>query len=376
MLGNLLISIHIYIQLPTIMHTGEQEALDSIIHVFQPSVQSIYRRDRILSFFNPFLIYEYIAQDWKTLLNIPSLVTNCTFVSDKLLLGLRLVSVIPNFSITRLPLNLQLPVHTTSSTNIDRVKIDHMLVVVFTSAKTKFRFDVARQSWIPHLVERKIEQDKCVATNNTDCIEFFRCCLNTSNTASAKMIVLSDENDRERGIITLPELKDEADYLDGQHRQLRIMKHIIKDCEQAPVTKCLLRNIRWIALIEDNTWFNVNKTLAALSLLDWKRPVVVGHLPIGESNGNDLLYITSTAGIFLSKSAFVIIGSRMYLSCPYCKSYDLTIGACSAISSIERIHMSVFLTARPIDLTATMISNAATIHGMSPHEMLNLSKLI
>ena len=369
--ANILISIHMHIKLPFIIKEDGIN-LKSIIHKFSSSAQSIYqRKNHIFSIFNPILVYKYIYEDWKTFLDIPPLIKQCTFISTKLLQGLRFVNMISNSSFPFLPPVNEFPKHLLGFKNDSTVHLQNLLIVLLTSTRTSQRFDAARKTWIQHLTFNKSTNYKCTSTIHDECMEYFRCCLNISGNTSAKLIAVSDEIDVERGIITIPELKRKVSYHDAQHRQLMIMKHILRNCNDSFADKCLLKNIRWVALIDDDTWLNVNRTIEILSLLNSKQPIIVGHILTEQESSQDLLYTSGGAGTFLSESAFTIIASKLYDSCPFCKYNDLTIGTCASISNIERVHIPLFLAFRPKKLTPLIISNVATIHYMTPQDMLN-----
>jgi hypothetical protein len=225
-------------------------------------------------------------------------------------------------------------------------------------------------------MQHKRKRYKCVTLQRPDCFEYFYCCLNISRTSSAKLIAISDKADYKRGIVTLPKLQEKTSYLDAQHRQLEVMRLVVESCEREPSDNCLLTDIRWIILADDDTWFNVEKTLDILSIFDWKHSLAVGHILTEQESDKDLLYIAGGAGIFLSKPAFKIIASKLYRSCPFCKYNDLTIGACSAISNIERVHVPLFLAFRPAILSPLILSNVATIHYMNPTDMINSTSLL
>ncbi len=177
-------------------------------------------------------------------------------------------------------------------------------------------------------------------------------------------------------MITLTKLQGKRNYSDAQHRQLEVMKTLIDACQGESQGSCLLKGVRWVALIDDDTWLNVNRLLDILSLLNWKRPLAVGHILTEQESDKDLLYISGGAGIFLSKSAFEIVASKLYSSCPFCKYNDLTIGACLAMSYIERVHIPLFLAFRPNVVSPLVLSNVATIHYMTAHDMVSSSKLL
>ncbi|CAF1117662.1 unnamed protein product [Rotaria magnacalcarata] len=245
------------------------------------------------------------------------------------------------------------------------------MIILLTSSRTIARFDAARQTWIPHLSAMKsIDLDQKCLYSSIRCLEYFECCLNISSGKSAKLIIVSDDADPHRGIVTLPELHGKMNYLDAQHRQLKMIKHLIK------FGRHLIAHIRWVALTDDDTWLNVNQILAVLAMLDWQKPMAVGHILTEQESTKDLLYVSGGAGIFLSISAFSIIASRLYTYCPFCKYNDLTVGVCLASSGIERVHVPSFVAFRPTELTFEVLTNVASIHYMSPQDMINATKIL
>ena len=368
-----MITIHMRATLSEFISQDNSNGLSKRTHrTFSDTAQVIYRRNyNLFSFLNPVFIYHYIIHDWKTLLDIPPLVSHCTFITENLLMRMRWATIISNSTFPFLPPIESLPIELLSLDVSTATTRPHMLIIMLTSTKTKERFDAARNSWIQHLIRRNSTSLRCIGLVDYNCIEYFSCCLNISQIESAKLIVVGDDFDQNRGIITLPQLERKASYLDAQHRQLQIMKYIIGGCERNDASSCLLTDIRWIGLIDDDTWLNVEKTLSILSVFDWKRSIAIGHILTEQEDDRDLLYVAGGGGIFLTQLAFVDIATNLYQSCPFCKYNDVTIGACAAISNVQRLHIPMFLAFRPSELPYTLLSNVATIHYMDPSDMIN-----
>src|SRR5437660_6727 len=85
---------------------------------------------------------------------------------------------------------------------------------------------------------------------------------------------------------------------------LKKIKYIFKQCQDKSSNNCLLENIRWIGLIDDDTWINVKRIIDVLSFLNWKRSMIVGHILAEHLNDEDLLYTSGGGGIFLSRPTF------------------------------------------------------------------------
>jgi hypothetical protein len=311
MLLNVVISVHMRFHMPLII--VDTVDLDIVGNMFSTTGQRIFNRQQyLLSLLNPFLVLSYVLHDWETILNIPPLISQCPVVSTKLLLGLRFATIIPNTSYPLLVPRTFFKQELLSRSTTSSTKAHHLMIILLTSSQTVTRFDVARRTWIASLSTIKsIDPGQQCLYTSIHYLEYFECCLNLSNGKSAKLIIVSDEADSQRGIVTLPELRGKVSYLDAQHRQLKMIKHLIETNTR------LLVNIRWIALVDDDTWLNFNQTLAALSILDWQKPIAIGHILTEQESDNDLLYASGGAGIFLSKSAFSIIASKLYNSCPF-----------------------------------------------------------
>ncbi|CAF2065851.1 unnamed protein product [Rotaria magnacalcarata] len=370
MLVNILISLHMRHGMPLII--VDRSELGDVSNMFSHSGILVFNRHQhLLSLLNPHLIVRYITQDWTTLLNIPPLIAQCPLLTTKLLLGLRFATIVSNSTSPILAPRSFFRADLLSKTVTSHVKRCHLMVVLLTSSRTVFRLDAARRTWITNLSEMTSKgiTHECFSIS-MQCPEYFKCCFNVSDKKSAKLIIVSDVIDSRRGIITLPELSGRTNYADAQHRQLRMIKHL------AEKNSHLLTNTRWIALIDDDTWLNVNQTLLLLSMLDWHKPIAVGHILTEQESDKDLLYLSGGAGIFLSMPAFSIIASKLYNSCPFCRYNDLTIGVCLAMSGIERLHVPSFLAFRPTELTREVLSNVASIHYMTPQDMENATDIL
>jgi hypothetical protein len=367
---NIVISVHMRHQMPLVI----VDTADLVIaeNMFSRTGRFVFNRQQhLLSLLNPYLGMSYITQDWKTLLNIPPLIAQCPLVTTKLLLHLRFATIISNATYPSLAPRSFFRANLLSRAGTRRIKKRHLMIILLTSSRTVLRFDAARRTWIAHLSEVRPTdiKHKCLHVS-MQCPEYFQCCLNISDEKTAKLIIVGDKTDPQRGIITLPELRGKTSYVDAQHRQLRMIKHIIEENPH------LLVNIRWIALIDDDTWLNVNQTLLVLSLLDWYKPIAVGHILTEQESDQDLLYLSGGAGIFLSRPAFSVISSKLYNSCPFCRYNDLTIGVCLAMSGIERVHVPSFLAFRPANLTIEVLANVASIHYMTPQDMTNATDIL
>jgi hypothetical protein len=374
---NILISIDMKIKLPSII-IDDGIKLESVIDKLNSLSKIIYRRkDNLLSLFNPYLIYIYIISDWMILLNIPPIIKDCSFITTNLLIGLRNVIIISNKSISFLQQKNQIPKYLLSLNQSSEFQLENLLIILLTSNKTKSRFVGARKSWINYLTHQKLKTQTCIKKMNPNCLEYFQCCLNISKNTSAKLIAIGDEIDYHRGIVTIPELNGKSNYLDAQHRQLKILKYILTECKnKSSNNNCLLNNIRWIGLIDDDTWINVNRLIDILSIMNWKHPMIVGYVLSEHVTNKDLLYTSGGAGIFLSRSAFDIITPKLYESCPFCKYNDVTIGACSSISNIQRIHIPLFIPIPSYPLSQNITSNVATIHYINPYDMINFTNYL
>lgn len=350
----------------------DKSDLDIVSNSFSPMGRCIfYLHKNLPSLFNPVLAFSYIFQDWKTLLSIPPLIHQCSAISTKLILGLRFATIIPNTTYPFLAPKTFFKPELLSRFKLPGVEVQHLMIILLTSSRTVTRFDAARRSWVQSLSSIKSvdPEQQCLHTS-LHCIEYFECCLHLPDGKSAKLIIVSDEADLERGIVTIPEIRGKVSYLDAQHRQLRMIIHLMTTNAR------LFLNIHWVALIDDDTWLNVNQTLSVLSILDWRKPVATGHILTEQESDKDLLYVSGGAGIFLSISAFSIIASKLYRSCPFCKYNDLTVGACLASSGIERVHVPSFLAFRPTELIPEILANVASIHYMSPQDMLNATTIL
>ncbi|CAF2097938.1 unnamed protein product [Rotaria magnacalcarata] len=186
---------------------------------------------------------------------------------------------------------------------------------------------------------------------------------------SARLIAISDEEDISRGIVTLPKLRGQRSYLQAQHRQFRLLKYLEHDCRLLN-KKCWLANIVWIALIDDDTRVNVPRLMELLRMSDFTRPLAIGHLLTDvQENRDDLIYHGGGAGMFFTRAAFEIVLPKLYNQCPFSKYNDVTLGACLTISHVERVHLSSFLSFRPVNLTFTLIVNVVSIHYMTVDDM-------
>jgi len=126
--------------------------------------------------------------------------------------------------------------------------------------------------------------------------------------------------------------------------------------------KYLLNEINWIGLIDDDTWINIQQLIRILNLFNWNKSMIIGHVLTDNLSENHLFYVSGGGGIFLSRSSFDRITPKLYASCPFCKYNDITIGVCSSILNITRIHIQSFLAFKYNQLILNITSNLATIH--------------
>lgn len=365
-----------HVALSSILRNNDENSLTKY-HQFSLVGEMVYNRgNHMLSLFDPFVFYQYLVNDWQTLLNIPPLINHCEYFTPKLFKRLQDVTIIDNSTFPLPPLLGQFPKHLRSHQSQNLTKIGNILFILLTSTKTKARFDAIRFTWIKNLVKNQSRVDVCSGTVDYSCLEYFSCCLNTSHPSMIKMIVVGDEFDKMRGIVTLPALQGKTEYLDAQHRQLMIMKYIHEECQRKNERNCLLQNTHWVALVDDDTWVNVYRTLEILSYIDSKRSVIIGHILTHQESDRDLLYIAGGSGIFLTRSAFLDITTKLYETCPFCKYNDVTIGTCAAISDIERVHVASFVPFRPAEVSHMILTNVATIHYMSPDDMKESIELL
>jgi hypothetical protein len=316
--------------------------------------QRIYqRKENLFSLLNPYLIYIYLLSDWKMLINLPVHFEDCEDFNLNMLNGLNKKIILSNnFDQNQIPNEFLFQ---------SKLKLENILLILLTSSKTKTRFDKARSTWINNLTNHQLINEKCIEKINENCFEYFHCCHNLSENTSSKLIIISDEIDYERGIFTLDELKGKSNYLDAQHRQLKLMKFLLKK-------NCLLNNINWIGLIDDDTWINIQQIIQILNFFNSNQSIILGHVLTDNLNENDLFYVSGGGGIFLSRSSFDQITPKLYSSCPFCKYNDITIGVCSSVLNLTRIHIPLFLAFKSNQLTLNMTSNLATIHYIHQYQ--------
>jgi len=145
-----------------------------------------------------------MTQDLTTLLGIPPLIKDCTFLTTELLVSLRFVSIISNASFPFLPPYKEMPKHLLSLKRVPRLRLQNILIILLASTRTKKRYDTARESWIRHLTYSAHERQECTLSIHQECAEYFRCCLNISVSSSAKMIVVGDRDRHRASFFALP----------------------------------------------------------------------------------------------------------------------------------------------------------------------------
>jgi hypothetical protein len=159
---------------------------------------------------------------------------------------------------------------------------------------------------------------------------------------------------------TLPSLYGKGGtWADAQHHQLRGMQWLER-------THRVPEAMRWLMLIDDDTWVNRPMLERFVAPLDPALPMLCGHEHVVNHVFN------GGAGLLLSRPAFDAIASRLYTkTCPFQGTNDNTITACArTVPGLVRMHSARFAFYPPRIESPVDFLEQITIHPVKDADLM------
>ena len=150
----------------------------------------------------------------------------------------------------------------------------------------------------------------------------------------ARIIVVSDTADPNVDSVVLPGATDPS-YAGAQNRSLMGLQHAVREAPSA----------RWYWLVDDDTWFNVEEAVALVRYVQWRVPVVVGHIYRGVLRFKVFAgtWPSGGGGMLVSAAAARALSAALFSSvCPYQGLNDVLIGRCAHELLIPLVHHTAF----------------------------------
>lgn len=147
---------------------------------------------------------------------------------------------------------------------------------------------------------------------------------------TGNVLIMSDADDPELHMMTLPELQGRTAKEEGSHRSLRGLQYAMSQPRYA--------NFSWIALVDDDAWVNVREIPAFLYGWNPAAPLMFAFFWNSPWFKRESSW-PSGPFMLLSRSAAETMAPRLYTpDCPFDNINDITLGACSWRSGVALVH--------------------------------------
>lgn len=147
---------------------------------------------------------------------------------------------------------------------------------------------------------------------------------------SGNVLIMSDADDPELHMMTLPELAGRSQQAEGSHRSLRGLQYAMSQPRYA--------NFSWIALVDDDAWVNVREIPAFLYGWNPAAPLMFAFFWNSPWFKRESSW-PSGPFMLLSRSAAETMAPRLYTpDCPFDNINDVTLGSCSWRSGVALVH--------------------------------------
>ncbi|RKP19558.1 hypothetical protein ROZALSC1DRAFT_22187 [Rozella allomycis CSF55] len=138
----------------------------------------------------------------------------------------------------------------------------------------------------------------------------------------SQVYIFADEQIEDLGMISLEELKGKSSFEDAQHRQIKGLQWLFLS------KKGFLEKFKWIMLVDDDTFVNVENLILHLNKYDHRLLISFGYVWDREYQ-KDIAFYSGGAGIIISGPALIKMVPSFYSwKCPYKGANDLTISYC------------------------------------------------